>query len=187
MKKTVRVTLDTNMIDDKGMMALQSAAESKGVVLDVAVITVTLRERGESPYLDGFGGSAIPETAVWGESCWGKAVWGGVTVPEALVIGETPIGQGAIVSDSTVDAFEAILTVIAGGSFPRHGERDDLTTGQHRQLRDAMIFEAHVRSRRDVFVTNDRKGFINGGRKEALERIGATCIVTADELGVLWP
>jgi hypothetical protein len=29
-----------------------------------------------------------------------------------------------------------------------------------------MILEAHVREGRDIFITNDKKGFINNGRRE---------------------
>jgi hypothetical protein len=75
---------------------------------------------------------------------------------------------------------EQILDIISGGTFPRHGNLE-ITPGQRRQLRDAMIFEAHVRDRRDVFITNDARGFIREGRREALEQLYNTRVMRVDE------
>jgi hypothetical protein len=44
-----------------------------------------------------------------------------------------------------------------------------------------MIFEAHVRNRRDFFVTDDRRAFVNHGRRESLEAEFSTRILTPDE------
>jgi len=44
-----------------------------------------------------------------------------------------------------------------------------------------MVFEAHVRQRRHVLVTGDARGFVNGGRRDALERFGRTRILTPAE------
>lgn len=48
-----------------------------------------------------------------------------------------------------------------------------------------MIFEAHVRAKQHVLVTADAKGFIKDGRRERLEALGRTRIVTPDELAAL--
>ncbi len=45
-----------------------------------------------------------------------------------------------------------------------------------------MIFEAHIRDGRDVLVTADRRGFISDGRRERLQALGRTHIVTPQEL-----
>ena len=76
----------------------------------------------------------IPETAVWGESRWGTGVWG---------------------SNESHSRLEEILGIIGSGSFP--AKREELTAGQRRQLRDAMIVEARIRAGRDIFVTNDAR------------------------------
>ena len=104
----------------------------------------------------------ITESVVWGESRWGGAVWG---------------------SSESSDRLEAILRIISNGSFPRKGGRADLSRVQRRQLRDAMILEAHVRSGRDIFITNDETGFVNHGRREILETQCGTRIMTAKEFG----
>jgi len=44
-----------------------------------------------------------------------------------------------------------------------------------------MIFCAHVRARREILVTNDARGFIDGGRRTILEERFSTKIMTADE------
>jgi hypothetical protein len=44
-----------------------------------------------------------------------------------------------------------------------------------------MIFEAHCRQRRHLFVSDDRRAFINHGRREQLESLGRTRILTSSE------
>jgi hypothetical protein len=44
-----------------------------------------------------------------------------------------------------------------------------------------MILCAHVRQGRDIFVTNDRKGFIDHGRRESLQAAFETRIMTEAE------
>jgi hypothetical protein len=48
-----------------------------------------------------------------------------------------------------------------------------------------MIFEAHVRARRHVLVSDDARGFIAEGRRQQLEHLGRTRIVTLTELEAL--
>ncbi len=66
---------------------------------------------------------------------------------------------------------EKILDVISNKSFPVPAKRDNLSKGQRRQLRDAMILLAHIRNKRDIFVSNDDKAFIRDGRRERLEKM----------------
>jgi hypothetical protein len=102
----------------------------------------------------------VPETAVWGESVWDGAVWGGPSEGNCL---------------------EKALVIIGDGSFPPPNRRDTLTDGERRQLRDAMIFCAHVRAQRQIFVTDDSRGFVRGGRRQQLERNFGTRIMTCNE------
>ncbi len=44
-----------------------------------------------------------------------------------------------------------------------------------------MILEAHTRERRDVLITNDRKDFIRHGRREKLQALCSTRIMTVEE------
>jgi hypothetical protein len=60
-----------------------------------------------------------------------------------------------LAGDDSPPRLEAILAIVSAGSFPKPGQRVSLTHGERRQLRDAMILEAHAREGRDVFVTND--------------------------------
>ena len=149
-----RITLDTNVLDDE-TEGLTEAGEGNG--FEVARVTVTDREVEDTPcqvHLTDLG--EVAETAVWGESRWGEAVWG---------LGES--------------SFERILQIISNGSFPRR--RDSLADGERRQLRDAVIFEAHIREARDIFVTKDHKVFIRDGRREKLEATFKTQIMLPEE------
>lgn len=128
-------------------------------------------------------GRAIVEIGVWGESRWGSFVWSSESVPETLTLGESRLGAAALGSAKSPARFEAILAIIGSGSFPKSGQRDSITHGQRKQLRDAMILEAHARERRDVLVTNDRRAFIGPdyGKRAMLEDLCATKIRTVDE------
>lgn len=44
-----------------------------------------------------------------------------------------------------------------------------------------MNLEAHVREKRDIFVTADSKHFIRHGRREKLEALCSTRIMTVEE------
>jgi len=44
-----------------------------------------------------------------------------------------------------------------------------------------MIFEAHCREGRDVFVTLDAGDFIKRGKREQLQTLGSTLIFTVKE------
>jgi hypothetical protein len=150
----MRITFDTNIISLDGLL---SACSNLG--WDAAIVSVTRREVEGTSFevrIEPFG--EVPESAVLDESRFGEAVYG---------------------SDQTAIDLDRILKTISGGTFPAN--RSQLSKGQLRQLRDAMIFEAHARDARDVFVTNDRRGFIAGGRRAALEAMFATRIMTSDE------
>lgn len=153
-----RITLDTNVLDDE-TEGLTEAAQGNG--FEFARVTVTDREVEDTPYqvhLIGLG--EVAETTVWGESRWGEAVW---------AAGESSL--------------ERILQIISNGSFPRR--RDSLGDGERRQLRDAMIFEAHIREARNIFVTKDHKAFIRDGRREKLEATFKTQIMVPEEFKAL--
>ncbi len=81
--------------------------------------------------------------------------------------------------------------VLSSGSFPRSPA--NLSHGQRRQFRDALILEAHIREGRNIFVTNDERGFIRDGRREKLEALFPVRILTRAEFsdacaaGSLWP
>lgn len=177
------ITLDTNLIDADQVDELSKRLE--GTPHEFAFISVTERERG---FEIGFAGRKVVETMVWGESPWGS-LWGG-SKPAPFVIGESspapddaPSGRYDVLGDDVdVDVFEASLVVIGNGSFPSQGEREELTDGQRRQLRDAMIFTAHVREGRHVLVSNDQRAYVNHGKRERLERLGSTKIRTSAEL-----
>jgi len=148
----------------------------KDLPAEIAMVTVSERESG-TPSTEF---QLLTEAAVWGESEWGRSVWAG-PIHETLVLGEARLGRAVLGFDGTPNLMESILTIIANGSFPKKGDREHLTDPQRRQLRDAMILEAHTRNRRDIFVTKDERGFIRNGRRAALEQLCATRILTLDE------
>jgi len=152
----VSVTLDTNILPVEDLLAAVQPGK-----FEFSVVSVTDHEVGAAvgltaPSVVG----RVVETAVWDESLWDSAVWG---------------------DSGDSDCLERALAIVAAGSFPPPSQRASLTDGQRRQLRDAMIFCAHVRANRHIFVTNDDRGFVRVGRREQFEEAFATRIMTRDE------
>lgn len=150
------VTLDTNTVDDARLI---EAAGLAGFV--VVQTTVTDRELESSGVH-----SVLAE---------------GGRLYEPFVLGESRLGFAVLGSESVATTFEKLLRVISNGAFPARDRRSNLSPGERRQLRDAMILSTHIRAGRDIFVTNDVKGFIQGGRREALEGEFAIRVMTAVE------
>jgi hypothetical protein len=169
------VTLDTNTIDHRGRV------ESACAGLDVELAYTTVTDRETEGTSRATSGGSVVETGVWNESRWDEFIWGG-SVPETGVYDESRYDSGAVYgSDETASILESILVVIGGGSFPPTDKRATLTAGERHQLRDAMILEAHAREGRDVFLSEDTKAFVNSGRRELLEQLCNTRIMTVDE------
>jgi hypothetical protein len=171
----LRVTVDTNVFGTATMARLSRALDGVDDV-ELAPTTVSLRERPLEPS----GRTWIArETAVWNEPRWGGAVW---TEPvcETATFGEAAYGASVFGGDESASRIEEILTIIGSGSFPKPGRRGELSPGALRQLRDALILEAHARDSRDVFVSDDVKGYIRDGRRERLEELCRTRIMTID-------
>lgn len=179
--KFVTVTLDTNVLPADDLIA---ACEGRSV--DFKIVTVTEREIEGTDFQVNL--KPIFETAIWDESLFGKSVFGGNTeddklINETLVLNESILGRSKVGSGSDGDRLEFVLSVISNGGFPTKDKRAELTSGQRRQLRDAMIFEAHVREGRDVFITEDNRGFmgVDGRIKLRLEKEFNTKIMTKKE------
>lgn len=175
----MKITLDTNQLDDKKITVIHSFAKKLG--FDVKTVTVTDREI-EGSSIKSLK-NPILETGVWDESQWGQSVWGGDSVKETFVLDESKLGSASLGSSEQVSLFEVLLKIISNGSFPKAGKRDNLSAGERRLLRDAMILEAHIREKRDIFVSDDKKAFIghNGQARKTLEQLGKTKIMTHDE------
>lgn len=153
----IRVTLDTGILpaDD-----LFEAAAGRPIFF--AAVSVTGREtRGTSFDVQLTPLGNVPETGVFGESEWGSAVFADA---EAATVG-----------------LEDLIQVISSGSFPPPSDRDHLTESQRHQLRDAMILEAHAREGRDIFVSDDRRAFINHGRRARLATLTRSDIMSREE------
>ena len=152
-KAKMKITLDTNVFPADDL--IRAAAQG----FEFATVSVSAREvAGTSIAVSLHFASTIAETAVFDESSWDECVWAGDEEP-----------------------LERLLLIIGGGSFPKQGSRNSLTKGQRNQLRDAMVLAAHLREGRDIFVTDDAKGFIFHGRREILEREFATRVMTQSE------
>ena len=126
---------------------------------DVAFVTVTYREVENTDFyvdLKKFG--KVSEIAVWDESKWDEARWA---------------------NEISSNMLSHILSIISNGSFPK--TRSQLTDGQLHQLRDAMILEAHANAQREVFVTGDIKAYIKNSRRENLQDLLNTRIVSSSE------
>ena len=152
--RMLRVTLDTNILPANDLMAAVPAEQ-----FEFGVVTVTDREIGAaSGKFSLLSMASIPETAVWDESTWDAATW-----------------------SADDECLERVLQIISDGSFPSLPTRESLTPGQLRQLRDGMIFCAHVRTQREIFVTNDERAFVRKTKRETLEQLFATRIMTKPE------
>ena len=135
----LQITVDTNVRDH--MDRIREACE--GLDVEIKQTTVTSRERG-LPLPDP---TVIAETGVYDESVYDSgAVYAAEPVPETFVLDESRLDEGVLGGDDS--PMEAILSIVSNRSFPPPGGRDTLTTGERRQLRDAMILEAHVREGR---------------------------------------
>lgn len=142
----IKITIDTNILSKQKLLDL-----CRRMGFDVFVVTVTEREIGGTSFQDVAKKlDRLLEIGVWDESSWGKFVWA---------------------DDSDAKDLEKILEVISNKSFPVLGKRDNLSKGQCKQLRDAMILLAHTKNKRDIFVSNDEKAFIRDGRRERLEKM----------------
>ena len=125
----------------------------------VAFASVSLREaQGTDFEVELKAHERVPELGVWDESSWDEARWADERSSERL---------------------EKILIIISNGSFPKN--RAQLAHGHHHQLRDGMILEAHTAAGHDVFVTDDARAFIKNGRREKLEALLKTRILSASE------
>lgn len=174
----LRVTVDTNVLDRK-LERIRQAVD--GLKVEILPTTVTLRERRLETRP---GDPVVHETGVWGESRWGDFVWGASTpVAKSFIWDESSFDDAVLMTDDGPALFDAILAIVGSGSFPPPGQRENLTVGQRRQLRDAMILEAHAREGRDVLVTDDVRGFVgkDGEKRRKLEALCQTRIMTVYE------
>lgn len=146
------VTFDTNIVGDNALID-----KARGAGYAVAYASPTLTETVTTEFESKVREHArIPAVGEWNESLWNEERWGDETSGPLLA---------------------KIETIIANGPIPPTG----LTPGQVRQRRDARILEAHAAAGRDVFVTNDSRGYISHGRREKLEGLLGTRIRTAAE------
>jgi hypothetical protein len=149
------MTLDTNTLGRIVFSRIEGAII--GLPIELGHISVTAREQRDA--YSPLPGECIPESAICGESICGNCV----------------VDSGVL--------FEKLLKIIGHGSFPIEGKRENFSHGQRNQLRDAMILTAHVRSGRDIFVTNEKRAFVgkDGSRRQELEYICTTKIMNIYE------
>lgn len=181
----LRITVDTNVLDADKIARIREAVD--GLDVEIKTTSVTLREDRRTAPSAPPSSEPVAETGVYDESLYDSgAIYGGGVIHETWVLGESPLGSAVLGDDDGAVRFEAILHVIGTASFPKLGLRDAMTPGQKRQLRDAMILDAHARERRDVLVSDDRKGFIgkDGESRRKLEALCETRIMTVDEFCV---
>jgi len=154
----MRVTFDTNVRDQPELL---ERAATMG--WDVSVSSVTDRELA---------------AAMIGLQA------GIARAPAVFVLSESPLGgPDTLGGGEDGGQLEDILEVVSNGSFPSRGERAELSSGERRQLRDAMIFQSHIRWAGDIFVTNDSSAFIKGSRRARLETTYGTRVMTSVEFG----
>ena len=183
--KPLKVTLDSDILVAHRFNRVEINKLIDEHKLDVGIVSVTKREMGNTfPKIKKV--KNITETMVFGETNWGEGDWGGDEadeIPEAFVMGESGLGTRLGPKDSK-DRLENILQIISNGAFPKKGERSELEKGERSQLRDAMILEAHIRSKREIFVSNDKSAFgrdANDSKRLKLQETFNVRIMNLDE------
>lgn len=173
----LRVTVDSTVLDERTIGRLNRAVE--GLDVEFAATTVSSRERAHDRGQERLAASHEELIAPPVEDPrWERPIY------ETAIIGEFRIGLAVLASEDAPRRLEGILGIISSGSFPKPGQRgENLTRRQRGQFRDALIFEAHVRDGRDIFVSDDRTAFIgkDGEKRDHLEASFATRILTVDE------
>jgi len=154
----LKITLDTNTFPLERAMAAATRIRA-----DVVVTTVTAREVHGTKF--------EPELSTL------------KLLPETWVLGESPLGTAVLGSEADTACYEQALRIVSNGAFPRPGARDALSDGQRRQLRDAIIFCAHVREKRDILVSDDIAAFGGEGspQRQQIEALGKTRVMTLPE------
>ena len=148
------VTFDTTT---KPTDALVTEAVAAG--WHIAYASVSIREAEDSDFLVTLvTHDIVPELGNWTESPWDESRWA---------------------EETSSRQQEAILQIISNNSFPK--DRTLLTVGQQHQLRDAMILDAHAFAQRKIFVTGDAKAFIANDRRQLLQDLLKTTILTPVE------
>ncbi len=102
---------------------------------------------------------------------------------EGCLLGESLLGQFVLWPPGSGARFEQVLHLMSNGSFPKPGQRDDLTNPQRNQLRDAHHLMTHAHAGGAIFITEDTTGFGRPGSplRHALEALCSTQIMTPDE------
>lgn len=152
----ILVTLDTNVLRHEEVTKIEQAVQ--GLPIELNHVSVTEREFEGTDFT--FLGQRIMETVVWDESRWDQSLW-----DEA----------------ETATVFEQILRIMSDGAFPRN--RDDLSRGHKRQMRDAMILVAHTRTGGNIVVTNETRAFgtKDSPRRTQLEQLCTTKIMNLQD------
>jgi len=148
------ITLDTNLYNHRELV---ERAIARG--LSVTFTSVSERELANA-YEPPPAPRDVLETALFGESEWDNSIWA---------------------SEPDGEVFEKVLGVVSNHSVASNCEPSELSAGLRNHLRDALALCAHARERRDIFVSDDKKAFVAGGRREALEALLSTRIMTAAE------
>ena len=100
-------------------------------------------------------------------------------IHEYALLDEARFGQSRFHGKESSMVLQDILYIISNGSFPE--DRRNLSDGHRRMLRDAIILQTHITDRRDIFITDDKRGFIKGGLRQRLENKFNTRILTREE------
>jgi hypothetical protein len=161
MEELLRVTLDTNVLDQRTLPAIEAAVQDLPV--ELAAVTVSDREQRSFTRSRAAPAALVHETGMWDESGWDTSVWG---------------------SPQDGEVFRDVLAVMSSNNRALSTKSPDaMSDGERRLFRDALIFQAHVRDRRGILMTNDLRGFIgkDGTIRATLEARYATRIMTPDE------
>jgi len=150
----VKVTFDANMFPCDDLIELCDRME-----WEVCRATTTDREFRDTSF-----SSDIETTTSANELC---------------ILNLSSVNASRLGNDELSERLKDILRILSDGSYPINGQAT--SDGEKRQFHDALTFEAHLANNGDIFVTNDKKAFINHGKRERLQDKFETVIMTGEE------
>jgi len=123
----------------------------------------------------------------YGNALYGAAIYRKVhELLEMALIGISNIGGSCVVDVERKEKFLKIMDIICSNNEWRKWDISNLNNSQLRKYNDGLIFECHVYSGNDIFVSNDKKSYIQKeSARSKLQSLFATEIYTPNEFGKL--
>ncbi len=177
---SITVTYDWNMVPIE--MPLFMQAKSAGYIINLT--EASLREAAGSSFEISFEfNDNFTESCTYSFQSSEHNLYLPIPViPEMAIPGQmTYLAKGIPPTGNQIYQFEQVVKIISNGSISNPRFIDNFSPGQKRIILDAKTFCSHVIAGRDCFVTKDKKAFIDRGRRDKLEQLASTKILSSEE------